>query len=78
MLRGVRLFRYVSNLSSTSSSEMAISSRKPCFKRRIARSGSTSITRPIPSFIVMAIGCAPPIPPRPAVTTTFPASDPPK
>ena len=31
-----------------------------------------------PSFIVTASGCAPPMPPRPAVTVIVPASVPPK
>ena len=34
--------------------------------------GSTSIARQTPSFIVTARGCAPPIPPRPAVSVTVP------
>ena len=36
--------------------------------RRRARTSSTSIARQTPSFIVTASGCAPPIPPRPAVS----------
>ena len=31
-----------------------------------------------PSFIVTASGCAPPMPPSPAVTTSRPRSEPPK
>ena len=36
---------------------------------------STSATRQTPSFMVTASGCAPPMPPRPAVTVSRPASD---
>ena len=39
---------------------------------------STSATSATPSFIVMASGWAPPMPPRPAVTVMRPRSDPPK
>ena len=42
------------------------------------RCGSTSTTSATPSFIVTASGCAPPMPPRPAVTVSRPASEPPK
>ena len=42
------------------------------------RCGSTSTTRAAAPFIVAASGCAPPMPPRPAVTTRRPASVPPK
>ena len=38
----------------------------------------TSTARHTPPFIVTASGCAPPIPPRPAVATSRPASVPPK
>ena len=37
------------------------------------RVGSTSMTSAMPPFIVTASGCAPPMPPRPAVTTSRPA-----
>ena len=43
-----------------------------------ARASSTSITSATPSFMVTASGCAPPIPPRPAVSVTVPRSEPPK
>ena len=39
---------------------------------------STSATSAVASFIVAASGCAPPIPPSPAVTTSLPASESPK
>ena len=42
------------------------------------RSRSTSTHSATPSFIVTASGCAPPMPPRPAVSVTVPASEPPK
>ena len=42
------------------------------------RSGSTSATSATAPFIVAASGCAPPMPPRPAVTTSRPARSPPK
>ncbi len=42
------------------------------------RSASTSIPRNAAPFIVAASGCAPPIPPMPPVTTSFPAKSPPK
>ena len=44
--------------------------------RRRARASSTSIARQTPSFIVTASGWAPPIPPRPAVSTTRPRERP--
>ncbi len=34
--------------------------------------GSTSTARQTPSFMVMASGCAPPMPPRPAVSVSVP------
>ena len=37
-----------------------------------------SIIRHVPSFMVTASGCAPPMPPHPAVTVSVPASVPPK
>jgi hypothetical protein len=46
--------------------------------RRSMRSRSTSTHSAAPPFIVIASGWAPPIPPRPAVTTSRPASDPSK
>ena len=39
------------------------------------RCGSTSTVRFTPSFMVAASGCAPPMPPRPAVRTRRPRSD---
>ena len=42
------------------------------------RSGSTSMQSATPPFIVTASGCAPPMPPRPAVSVIVPASEPPK
>src|SRR5262249_11748187 len=42
------------------------------------RSASTSTPRNAAPFIVAASGWAPPIPPSPPVTTSRPASDPPK
>ena len=42
------------------------------------RSGSTSTQSATPSFIVTASGCAPPMPPRPAVSVIVPARLPPK
>ena len=44
--------------------------------RREIREGSTSMQIATPSFIVTARGCAPPIPPRPAVSVIVPASVP--
>ena len=41
------------------------------------RASSHSMQIATPSFIVTASGCAPPIPPRPAVTVIVPASVPP-
>ena len=41
------------------------------------RDGSQSMTIATPPFIVTASGCAPPIPPRPAVSVIVPASEPP-
>ena len=38
----------------------------------------TSAIRQVPSFMVMASGCAPPMPPQPAVTFSVPFSVPPK
>ena len=40
--------------------------------------GSTSMHRATPSFIVIASGWAPPMPPSPAVSVIVPASEPPK
>ncbi len=45
--------------------------------RRSIREESTSIQIATPSFIVTASGCAPPMPPRPAVSVTVPAKVPP-
>ena len=45
--------------------------------RRSILAGSTSTQSTTPSFIVTANGCAPPMPPRPAVRVIVPASDPP-
>ena len=42
------------------------------------RVSSTSMPRIAAPFIVAASGCAPPMPPSPAVSTKRPASDPPK
>ena len=49
-----------------------------CFsaRRRSARQRSTSTITPTPSFSVIANGCAPPISPSPAVTTSLPFSVP--
>ena len=41
------------------------------------RCGSTSMHSATPPFIVTASGCAPPIPPSPAVSVIVPASEPP-
>ena len=46
--------------------------------RRSIRCRSTSTHSAQPSFMVTASGCAPPIPPSPAVTTSRPFSVPPK
>ena len=46
--------------------------------RRSIRVGSTSTQSATPSFIVTASGCAPPMPPSPAVSEIVPASVPPK
>ena len=46
--------------------------------RRWARAASTSTQRATPSFIVIASGWAPPMPPSPAVSVIVPASEPPK
>ena len=45
--------------------------------RRVIRDWSTSTQIATPSFIVTASGCAPPIPPSPAVSVIVPASVPP-
>ena len=42
------------------------------------RSRSTSTHSATPSFIVTASGCAPPMPPSPAVSVIVPASEPSK
>ena len=41
------------------------------------REGSTSMQIATPSFMVTASGCAPPMPPRPAVRVIVPARVPP-
>ena len=41
------------------------------------RSRSTSTHSATPPFIVTASGCAPPMPPSPAVSVIVPASEPP-
>jgi len=41
------------------------------------RSSSTSTQMATPPFSVTASGCAPPMPPRPAVRVIVPASEPP-
>ena len=46
--------------------------------RRVIRVWSTSMQIATPSFMVTASGCAPPMPPRPAVSVIVPASVPPK
>ncbi len=63
---------------SASSSEVAIVSTYFVFRRFSILSRSASIARQAAPFIVAASGWAPPIPPRPAVTSSLPASDPPK
>ena len=65
-------------LGSRTARSVAISSRNPCFSRRSARVGSISTTSATPPFIVMASGCAPPMPPSPAVTTRRPSRVPSK
>ena len=45
--------------------------------RRWSRAASTSTMRQAPPFIVTASGCAPPMPPQPAVSVSVPASVPP-
>ena len=45
--------------------------------RRAIRDWSHSMQITTPSFMVTASGCAPPIPPSPAVTVMVPASVPP-
>ena len=45
--------------------------------RRLIRVTSTSMQIATPSFIVTASGCAPPMPPSPAVSVIVPASVPP-
>ena len=45
--------------------------------RRVIRVWSTSMQIATPSFMVTASGCAPPMPPRPAVSVIVPASVPP-
>ena len=54
------------------------SSRYRVARRRSIRARSTSTTSAAAPFIVAASGWAPPMPPRPAVTTTRPLSVPPK
>jgi hypothetical protein len=46
-------------------------------RRSMAR-GSQSTQMTTPPFMVTASGCAPPMPPRPAVSVTVPARLPPK
>ena len=46
--------------------------------RRVIRVWSTSMQIATPSFMVTASGCAPPMPPSPAVSVMVPASVPPK
>ena len=45
--------------------------------RRVIRVWSTSMQIATPSFMVTASGCAPPMPPSPAVRVMVPASVPP-
>ena len=62
----------------TASSMSAVSrSRYRVLMRRSIRDGSTSTQSATPSFSVTASGCAPPIPPSPAVSVTVPFSEPP-
>ena len=63
---------------SASSRSCAIRSQYAVSTRRRIRCSSTSTPRNAAPFIVAASGCAPPIPPSPAVTTSRPASVPPK
>ncbi len=46
--------------------------------RRVIRAGSHSMQIATPSFMVTASGCAPPMPPSPAVSVIVPARVPPK
>jgi hypothetical protein len=69
--------RAASSRASASSSDPARSSRYAVSIRRSMRCRSTSTQSAQPSFIVTASGCAPPIPPSPAVTTSLPRSEPP-
>ncbi len=63
----------LSTRSTASARSSARSSRYPVASRRSRCSGSTSTHSATPSFIVTASGCAPPIPPSPAVSTILPA-----
>ncbi|CAB4651152.1 unannotated protein [freshwater metagenome] len=65
-----------SHLATASSSESATSSKYRVSTRRLTRHASTSMHKATPSFIVTASGCAPPMPPRPAVNVMVPASVP--
>ena len=65
-------------IASASWGECVRRSTYPISWRRRARCSSTSIAMQTPSFIVTDSGWAPPIPPRPAVSTTRPRSEPPK
>ena len=60
-----------------SSMSCACSSRYPCSIRRVIRDWSHSTQMTTPPFIVTASGCAPPMPPSPAVSVIVPARDPP-
>ena len=65
------------NIRSASSRVSVIVSTYPVFSRRSIRDRSTSIARHAAPFMVAASGCAPPMPPRPAVTSNLPAREPP-
>ena len=58
---------------SASSSVSAATSTYAVSRRRSMRCGSTSTQSATPPAMVTASGCAPPMPPRPAVRTSLPA-----
>ena len=76
--RATRVRRHSSTRASASSRRSVDSSTYWVASRRSTRDGSISTISAAAPFIVAASGWAPPIPPRPAVTTSRPLSVPPK
>ena len=64
--------------AAASSTEAVSRSRYRVVRRRLIRPGSISTQTATPPFIVTARGCAPPMPPSPAVRTMRPFKEPAK